>query len=118
MNIKRMITSATAEFIVLGMITGCSGEPSSLSDKSSAASLTAKKINELRKEYPLSTGSPQNVDLRDLTFKEVLPYYVVDDDYVLSAFEGQTEEMKAFSRETNGYKLDHLIAEIKALKGK
>lgn len=43
-------------------------------------------------------------------------YYVVDGDYVLSAFEGQTEEMKAFSRDTNGYKLDHLIAEIKALK--
>lgn len=44
-------------------------------------------------------------------------YYVVEDDYVLSAFEGQTEEMKAFSRETNGYKLNLLIAEIKALKG-
>lgn len=195
----------------------------------SAASLSTEKINELRKEYPLSIGSPQNVDLQDLTFKQVLDYtdsvivaeviqqmpdfsvdlitepgtpegnlaekleasgeqpyrpeftsfqvkvnevvtgeevgdtinliynsdfkgvepdlkpgmkivaavkkgvgkeqegsysftrygtyYVVEDDYVLSAFEGQTEEMKAFSRETNGYKLDHLIAEIKALKG-
>ncbi|MEK5468209.1 hypothetical protein MKY64_24675 [Paenibacillus sp. FSL R7-0210] len=43
-------------------------------------------------------------------------YYVVDGDYVLSAFEGESEEMKAFSRDTNGYKLNHLIAEIKELK--
>ncbi|MFC6653574.1 hypothetical protein [Paenibacillus rhizoplanae] len=227
MNIKRIITAAIASIMVFGFLTGCS-KISSESDELAAASLSPEQIMELRKEYPLSTGSPENVDLRDLTFKEVLDhtdtvivaeviqqmpdfsvdlvtepgtpegnlaeklkdsglepykpmftsfqvnvdqvvtgeevegtinliynsefkgiepelkpgmkivaaikkgvgeeqegsysftrygtYYVVDGDYVLSAFEGQTEEMRAFSRDTNGYKLDHLIAEIKALK--
>ncbi|MNE57576.1 hypothetical protein D3C80_1525480 [compost metagenome] len=45
-------------------------------------------------------------------------YYVVEGDYVLSAFEGQSEEMKVFSQETNGKLLDNLISEIKALKVK
>ncbi|MEK3796296.1 hypothetical protein MKX42_31630 [Paenibacillus sp. FSL R7-0204] len=228
MNIKKLMTPAVMAFIVLGLITGCSSVTSSTSDMSSATSLSPEKIKELRKTYPVSTGSPQNVDLQDLTFKQVLDYtdsviiaeviqqmpdfsvdlitepgtpegnlaekleaageqpyrpeftsfqvkvdevvtgeevgstinliynsefkgiepelkpgmkivvavkkgvgkeqegsysftrygtyYVVEDDYVLSAFEGQSEEMRGFSQDTNGYKLDNLISEIKALK--
>ncbi|WP_019913813.1 hypothetical protein [Paenibacillus sp. HW567] len=227
MNIKKLITSTIASIMVFGFIMGCS-DRSSESDKFAAASLSPEKIKELRKEYPLSTGSPKNVDLRDLTFKEVLDYtdsviiaevvqqmpdfsvdlitepgtpegdlaeklkesglqpykpeftsfqvnvdevvtgekvgstinliynsefkgvepdlkpgmkivvaikngvgeeqkgsysftrygtyYVVEGDYVLSAFEGQSEEMRTFSRDANGNKLENLISEIKALK--
>lgn len=44
-------------------------------------------------------------------------YYVVEGDYVLTAFEGQSDEMKSFTQRTNGKSLDNLIAEIKSLKG-
>lgn len=209
------------------VITGCSSSP--LSSNQPAASLSLDQIQELRKEYPLSFGSPQNVELRDLTFKEVLnhtdsviiaevvqqepnfsvdlpadpetpegkliekqreagiepykpefisyqvkveeiitgediggtinifynsdfmgmepdlkpgmkivtavkkgvgdqqekgysftrygTYYIVEENYVLSAYEGQSEEMKSFTSQTNGKSLENLILEIKELVG-
>ncbi|WP_379153656.1 hypothetical protein [Paenibacillus sp. sgz5001063] len=227
MNIKKLITSTIISMMIFGIVTGCTNLTSQ-SDKIAATSLSPEKIKELRKEYPLSTGSPKNVDLRDLTFKEVLDYadsviiaeviqqmpdfsvdlitepgtaegnftektkesglqpykpeftsyqvnveevvtgeevgssinliynsefkgvepdlkpgmkivvaikkgvgeqqegsysftrygtyYVVDGDYVLSAFEGQSKEMKSFSQEINGRTSENLISEIKSLK--
>jgi hypothetical protein len=227
MNIKKHLTCAAASMMLFVIITGCSNS-SSNSEQLASKSLSAEEIMELRKDYPLSSGSPENVDIRDLTFKEVLDntdsviiaevvqqmpnfsvdlitepgtpegnlaekqkeagmepykpefvsfqikveeiitgeevpdtvnliynadfqgiepdlkpgmkivaaikkgvgeqqagsysftrygtYYVVDGNYVLSAFEGQSEEMVNFSRQTNGKSLENLISEIKELK--
>jgi hypothetical protein len=209
-------------------LSGCSKY--SVPEQSAAAALSPEQIQELRKEYPLSTGYPALIDLRDITFQEVLEvsdsvivaevaqqmpdftvnlitdpdspegklagkqeklgigfntrvfssfqvkvervvtgekvadtinlfynsselkgiepelkagmkivaaikrgvgkeqqgsysytryglYYVVEGDYVLTAFEGPGAETKDFTRRTNGKSLDNLIAEIQRLKG-
>ena len=227
MNIEKQITFAIASMLLVTVITSCSNSsshPERLTDRS----LSPEKIQELRKEYPLSIGAPVNVNLRDLTFKEVLDhtdsviiaeviqqipdisvelitapgtpegnltakeqeagmnpykpeftsfqvnvkevitgeeventinliynsdfkdiepnlkpgmkivvaikngvgaqqegsysftrygtYYVVEGDYVLSAYEGQSEEMRDFTLQTNGKPLENLISEIRGLK--
>lgn len=43
-------------------------------------------------------------------------FYIVDEDYVLAAFEGQTEEILDFNRETNGKSLQHLLGLIQTMK--
>ncbi|MEK5058024.1 hypothetical protein BK126_07015 [Paenibacillus sp. FSL H7-0326] len=42
-------------------------------------------------------------------------YYIVDENYVLSAYEGHSEELTAFASQTNGKLLTHLIRTIKEL---
>lgn len=40
-------------------------------------------------------------------------YYIVDENYVLAAFQGQTDEMKVFTDQTDGTTLAHLVEIIK-----
>lgn len=227
MNINKQITFAIASMLLVTVITSCS-YPSTHPNRLTTRGLSPEKIQELRKEYPLSIGSPVNVNFRDLTFKEVLDhtdsviiaeviqqmpdisvdlitapgtpegnlsakeqeagmkpykpeftsfqvnvkevvtgeeventinliynsdfkdiepnlkpgmkivvaikngvgaqqegsysftrygtYYVVEGDYVLSAYEGQSEEMRDFTMQTNGKPLENLISEIRGLK--
>ncbi|MCP1187422.1 hypothetical protein [Paenibacillus sp. 1781tsa1] len=42
-------------------------------------------------------------------------YYIVDGDYVLAAYEGESEELRVFTEETNGIQLDSFIDKIKNL---
>ena len=223
-KIKLIIVS----MLLLVFVTGCSNHVSE--DQSKVASLSSEQIKELRKDYPLSEGTPVNVNFKDLTFKEVLDhtdsviiaevvkqipnftvdliteagtpegmlaekqketgvqpykpefisfqvnveevvagedvattinlfynsdfkgmepelkpgmkmvvaikkgvgpeqadsysftrygtYYVVEGDYVLSAYEGEGKDIKRFNLQTNGKSLENLITEINNLKGK
>ncbi|MDO3409972.1 hypothetical protein QWJ34_09385 [Saccharibacillus sp. CPCC 101409] len=43
-------------------------------------------------------------------------YYVVDENYVLSAFQGQDEEMKSFTEQTDGKTLQNLIDRVRSIK--
>ncbi|NMI06836.1 hypothetical protein HF638_22880 [Paenibacillus sp. SZ31] len=42
-------------------------------------------------------------------------YYIVDDDYVLAAYEGESEELRDFTEQTNGIQLDAFMDKIKNL---
>ncbi|WP_307541144.1 hypothetical protein [Paenibacillus sp. W4I10] len=42
-------------------------------------------------------------------------YYIVDGDYVFNAYEGDSEELREFTEETNGIQLDSFIQKIKNL---
>lgn len=42
-------------------------------------------------------------------------YYIVEEEYVLSAYEGHSEELTTFASQTNGKRLAHLIRTIKEL---
>lgn len=42
-------------------------------------------------------------------------YYIVDEEYVLSAYGGHSEELTTFASQTNGKSLEHLIRTIKEL---
>lgn len=42
-------------------------------------------------------------------------YYIVDGDYVLSAYEGESEELREFTEQTNGIQVDSFIQKIKEL---
>ncbi len=42
-------------------------------------------------------------------------YYIVDDDYVLAAYEGESEEILDFTEQTNGIQLDDFMDKIKNL---
>ncbi|MET3939212.1 hypothetical protein ABIC22_002024 [Paenibacillus sp. PvP094] len=42
-------------------------------------------------------------------------YYIVDGDYVLSAYEGESEELREFTEKTNGIQVDSFIQKIKEL---
>ncbi|WP_127537537.1 hypothetical protein [Paenibacillus illinoisensis] len=42
-------------------------------------------------------------------------YYIVDGDYVLSAYEGESEELREFTGKTNGIQVDSFIQKIKEL---
>lgn len=47
------------------------------------------------------------------SFTRYATYYIVDENYVLSAFQGQTDEMKTFTEQTDGRTLAHLVEIIK-----
>ncbi len=49
------------------------------------------------------------------SFTRYATYYVVDDDYVLSAYQGKTGEAKIFTNQTDGKTLDNLVEQIKEL---
>lgn len=49
------------------------------------------------------------------SFTRYATYYVVDDDYVLSAYQGKSEEMKNFTNQTDGKTLNNLVEQIKEL---
>jgi hypothetical protein len=42
-------------------------------------------------------------------------YYIVDGDYVLSAYEGESEELREYTEQTNGIRVDSFIQKIKEL---
>lgn len=42
-------------------------------------------------------------------------YYIVNGDYVLSAYEGESEELREFTEQTNGIQVDSFIQKIKEL---
>jgi len=42
-------------------------------------------------------------------------YYIVDGDYVLAAYEGESEELRDFTEKTNGIQLDSFMDKIKNL---
>lgn len=42
-------------------------------------------------------------------------YYIVDDDYVLAAYEGESDELREFTEQTNGIQLDAFMDKIKNL---
>ncbi|MEO2260434.1 hypothetical protein ABGV43_26385 [Paenibacillus amylolyticus] len=49
------------------------------------------------------------------SFTRYATYYVVDDDYVLSAYQGKSEEMINFTNQTDGKTLNNLVEQIKEL---
>ncbi|WP_454191072.1 hypothetical protein [Paenibacillus sp. Marseille-Q7038] len=49
------------------------------------------------------------------TFTRYGTYYIVDNDYVLSAFESESEEISIFTNITNGRTIDNLKKKIKEL---
>ena len=52
------------------------------------------------------------------TFTRYGTYYIVDDHYVLSAFDSESEEISSFTNITNGRTIDHLKSKIKELWNK
>ncbi|WP_150269848.1 hypothetical protein [Paenibacillus tepidiphilus] len=50
------------------------------------------------------------------SFTRYSTYYVVEGDYVLTAYEGETEKRQDFDLRTNGKTLENLIAEIRNLE--
>ena len=49
------------------------------------------------------------------TFTRYGTYYIVDDHYVLSAFDSESEEISSFTNLTNGRTINNLKNEIKKL---
>ncbi|MCM3171769.1 hypothetical protein [Paenibacillus sp. MER 99-2] len=49
------------------------------------------------------------------SFTRYATYYVVDDNYVLSAFQGNTEEMRNFTKQTDGKTLINMVEHIEEL---
>ncbi|MFS0868823.1 hypothetical protein AB3N00_02645 [Paenibacillus xylanilyticus] len=90
---------------------GCS------SDKQIASSLSDERIAELRKEYPLSQGNPSPAQTIDVPFDQILEMSdsVVDENYVLSAYQGESEERKSFTKQTDGNTLNNLVEQVKEL---
>ncbi|MGV2966169.1 hypothetical protein [Paenibacillus sp. AGC30] len=49
------------------------------------------------------------------SFTRYATYYVVDENYVLSAYQGESEEMKSFTKQTDGKTLNNLAEQVKEL---
>lgn len=49
------------------------------------------------------------------SFSRYGTYYVVDGDYVLSAYEGFSNEALEFTKQTNGIKLDQFVKKVRSL---
>lgn len=52
------------------------------------------------------------------SFTRYATYYVVDEDFVLSAYQGESEEMRSFTEQTDGKTLNNLIDQVKELWNK
>lgn len=61
--------------IVLAMVSlsGCSS-PFYESFNAEGSGLSFDRMNELRKEYPLSTGVPATINMREVSFREIMTY--------------------------------------------
>ncbi|KAA8753487.1 MULTISPECIES: hypothetical protein [Paenibacillus] len=61
--------------IVLAMVSlsGCSS-PFYESFNAAGSRLSSDRMNELRKEYPLSTGVPATINMREVSFREIMSY--------------------------------------------
>ncbi|PAF33218.1 hypothetical protein [Paenibacillus sp. 7516] len=52
------------------------------------------------------------------SFTRYATYYVVDEDFVLSAYQGESDEMRSFTEQTDGKTLNNLIDQVKELWNK
>jgi hypothetical protein len=52
---------------------------------------------------------------RSYSFTRYATYYVVDENYVISAYQGNTDEMRSFTNQTDGKTLSNLAEQIKEL---
>lgn len=52
------------------------------------------------------------------SFTRYATYYIVDEDFVLSAYQGENEEMRSFTEQTDGKTLNNLIDQVKELWNK